>query len=67
MSRLQDVRVGSAVLVALVLCACVAPPHYVPHVSERACYRTLARVECHAQPLPGEEARRVGYFDWAAL
>ncbi len=29
----------------------------------RYCYRTLAEVDCHAQLLPGEEFRRVGYFD----
>jgi hypothetical protein len=31
--------------------------------AERACYRTLAEVDCHAAPLPGEESRRVGFYD----
>lgn len=30
---------------------------------ERYCYRTLAGVDCFAAPQPGEERRRVGYFD----
>lgn len=29
----------------------------------RYCYRTLARVDCHAQPLAAEAGRRVGFFD----
>ena len=34
-----------------------------PVLAARACYRTLARVDCHAAPLPGEESRRVGWYD----
>ncbi len=50
----------------LVLGACATPPaEFV--AAERACYRTLARVDCHQSPLPGESGRRVGYFDWSAL
>lgn len=30
---------------------------------QRYCYRTLARVDCHETPLPGEAGRRVGSFD----
>lgn len=29
----------------------------------RYCYETLARVDCHAAPLAGGEARQVGWFD----
>ncbi len=32
-------------------------------LAARYCYRTLARVDCHAQPLAAEAARRVGFFD----
>ena len=32
-------------------------------LAPRACYRTLARVDCFAQPQAGEAARRVGWFD----
>ncbi len=32
-------------------------------LAQRYCYRTLAEVDCHAQLMPGEEFRRVGYFD----
>ena len=63
-----------AAVLALSLAACAAPPQrgtFVETVNAgpggRACYRTLGRVDCHAQPLPGETARRVGFFDWAAL
>lgn len=31
--------------------------------AERYCYRTLAEVDCHSRPLPGEENRRVGFYD----
>jgi len=50
----------------LALGACAAPPAKMT-VAEHFCYRTLARVDCHAQSLPWESTRRVGYFDWAAL
>jgi len=54
------------VALGLALGACAAPPaEFV--LAERACYRTLARVDCHHQPLLGESGRRVGYFDWSAL
>lgn len=26
----------------------------------RYCYKTLARIDCHAQPLPGQDYRLVG-------
>ncbi len=32
-------------------------------LATRHCYRTLARVDCHAQPLAAEASRRVGSFD----
>ena len=32
-------------------------------LAARYCYRTLARVDCHAQPLAAEAGRRVGFFD----
>ena len=35
------------------------PAAYAP----RSCYRTLGVVDCHAEPLPGAEGRRVGHFD----
>ena len=54
------------VVPGLALGACAAPPSEFV-VVERPCYRTLARVDCHAMPLPGESGRRVGYFDWSAL
>ena len=38
-----------------------------PELAARYCYRTLAEVDCHAQPLPGEATRKVGFFDQAAL
>ena len=38
-----------------------------PELAARDCYRTLAEVDCHAQPLPGEATRKVGFFDRAAV
>ena len=32
-------------------------------LAPRACYRTLARVDCYATPQLGEAGRRVGWFD----
>jgi hypothetical protein len=33
-----------------------------PRIDPRYCYRTLGRVDCYAEPLPGHEANRlVGY------
>ncbi len=34
-----------------------------PVLAERVCYRTLAKVDCHSEPLPGAESRRVGWSD----
>ena len=33
----------------------------------RYCYRTLARVDCHAQPLEGQDDRLVGVVDESRL
>ena len=32
-------------------------------LAARYCYRTLARVDCHAQALTAEASREVGFFD----
>ena len=29
----------------------------------RYCYKTLARVDCYAAPLDGQEGRLVGFYD----
>ena len=34
-----------------------------PVLAERVCYRTLAKVDCHSEPLPGAESRRIGWSD----
>ncbi|WP_420349099.1 hypothetical protein [Pelagibius sp.] len=47
----------------LVLAACAADPLPRLTYAERPCYRTLAEVDCHAAPLPGEENRRVAFYD----
>lgn len=36
-----------------------------PPTTEKYCYRTLAEVSCYATPLPGAEARRMGWADVA--
>lgn len=38
-------------------------PYSTAKLAERHCYRTLAEVDCHADPLPGEANRKVGFFD----
>ena len=53
----------AAGLLGLLLGACAPQPQ--PELALRYCYRTLAEVDCHAQVLPGEETRRVGFFDAA--
>ncbi len=55
----------TAMAMATLLAACAAEPG--PGLVVRYCYRTLAEVDCHAQPLPGEASRQVGFFDQAAL
>ncbi len=69
-------RTFAAMLAAVLLGACaaggpsqgLAPGWARPATPElalatRHCYRTLARVDCHAQPLAAEASRRVGFFD----
>lgn len=69
-------RIFAAMLAAGLLGACaaggpsqgLAPGWTKPATPEltlaaRYCYRTLARVDCHAQALAAEASRRVGFFD----
>ncbi len=58
-------RLLMAITMATLLAACTAEPG--PGLAARYCYRTLAEVDCHTQPLPGEASRKVGFFDQAAL
>jgi hypothetical protein len=58
-------RLLTAITMATLLAACTAEPSQ--DLAVRYCYRTLAEVDCHAQPLPGEASRQVGFFDQAAL
>lgn len=54
---------AGAVGVALLAAGCGPAPLPKLTYAERACYRTLAEVDCHAVALPGEESRRVGFYD----
>ena len=58
-------RLIAAISVMALLGACGPGPD--PELAARYCYRTLAEVDCHAQPLPGEATRKVGFFDQVAL
>ncbi len=58
-------RLSAAFMMIALLGACGPAP--APELTARYCYRTLAEVDCHAAPLPGEASRQVGYFDQAAL
>ncbi|GAB4360565.1 MAG: hypothetical protein Kow00114_14350 [Kiloniellaceae bacterium] len=49
-------------LAAAALAGCAEPFPALTY-AERPCYRTLGTVDCHAAPLPGEESRRVGFYD----
>lgn len=66
MERRKFLSAG-AVLPALLLAAAAlagcADPYPTLTYAERPCYRTLGTVDCHAAPLPGEERRRVGFYD----
>lgn len=57
------VRVAALATAALPLLAGCAEDFPELTYAERYCYRTLAEVDCHRQPLPGEESRRVGFYD----
>ncbi len=57
-------RLFAAFTLIALLGACAPGPG---ELVTRYCYRTLAEVDCHAAPLPGEASRQVGFFDQAAL
>ena len=59
----RTARLGGMALACLLLGGCAAEPLPTLTYAERPCYRTLAEVDCHARPLPGEESRRVGFHD----
>ncbi len=60
--RSRALRIAALLGLATGLAACSGPQTRVVY-AERFCYRTLGEVDCHARPLPGEEHRRVGWFD----
>lgn len=64
--RFPNRRLGLLGLPLLLgLSACNLPPDPAPRLTYavRDCYRTLADVDCHPRALPGEESRRVGFYD----
>jgi hypothetical protein len=62
--RSRYLGLGSAAGAVLLLAGCASPePFPKLTYAERPCYRTLAAVDCHSQPLTGEETRRVGFYD----
>lgn len=66
MARRDFGRRGLAIAVLLLVGAVVAgcaEPRPALVYAERPCYRTLGTVDCHSAPLPGEESRRVGFYD----
>jgi hypothetical protein len=54
--------VPALAVAALLLAGCAEPLPKLTY-AERPCYRTLAAVDCHTEPLTGEESRRVGFYD----
>jgi len=56
------VRAAALTLLGALGAGCTEP-HPTLTYAERPCYRTLAEVDCHAVPVPGEESRRVGFYD----
>ncbi len=61
-------RLIAAISVIALLGACASGGFEPgPELAARYCYRTLAEVDCHAQPLPGADGRRVGFFDQPAV
>jgi hypothetical protein len=61
MKRYQFFAVAGAF--AFLTSGCAPEPLPKLTYAERPCYRTLAEVDCHAVALPGEESRRVGFYD----
>ena len=59
----RGAMVPALLLVAVWLAGCAAGPFPKLTYAERFCYRTLAEVDCHNQPLADEESRRVGFYD----
>ena len=54
-------RLFAVVATALAVAACTGWGTGRDSVSS-VCYRTLARVDCYATPVPGQESRRVGSY-----
>jgi hypothetical protein len=52
-----------ALTIALAVLGGCADPAPTLVYAERPCYRTLGEVDCHPIPVPGEESRRVGWYD----
>ncbi len=64
--RIPNPRLGLfGLALVLGLSACTSPPDPAPRLTYavRDCYKTLADVDCHPRALPGEESRRVGFYD----
>ena len=60
------ILLGLAMVALLAACTEETGPLPAPNLAARFCYRTLAEVDCHAQPLVGETTRQIGFFDVAA-
>jgi hypothetical protein len=55
---------AAAAAMVLLAAGCASPrPFPTLTYAERHCYRTLAEVDCYAAALPGEESRKVGFYD----
>ena len=58
----RGLALAAAATAVPLLMGCAEPPPKLVY-AESYCYRTLAEVDCHNWPLPGEEGRRVGFYD----
>ena len=53
---------GFVLILGVAACSKTQVVERIPDYGQQHCYRTLADVDCHSAPLPGEESREVGWY-----
>ena len=59
----MKVKLAGGLAVTLTIVSLAVSCTNTQQASKLYCYRTLARVDCHAAAVPGEQNRLVGFYD----